>query len=140
MIVWTNRYLRGDSMAWKAIGGKKLLMFNNIGRVGKRFEQIYLTYRRDGQTYIVSLNRSKIYHHQEKTVGIWVCDSDYTLVSTGEMWTGTTTSDNKIIGRFGIYNVGTVIIHEGRTWELKLDKGWVITANEATVSDNFGNK
>ena len=139
MIVWTNTYLRGDSMSWKAISGKKLLMFNNTGKVGKKFEQIYLNYKRDGRTYIVSLNRKKEYSHQEKTVGIWVTASDYEVLPTGEMWTGKTFFDNKIIGRFGIYNVGTQILHEGRTWELKLDKGWVITANDTSVSENFGN-
>ena len=63
----------------------------------------------------------------EKTVGIWVSEADYLVATKGEIWTGKSSYGNKIDGRFGIYNVGTVIYCRGYTWELKEDKGWVIT-------------
>lgn len=113
-------------MTWKASGGRSLEMYNNTGRMGRKFEGIYLGYRRDGRKYILSLNRSKFRKAIEKVVGIWVSDSDYEVLSTGEMWTGKTKKYEVVIGRFGIYNVGSVILHDGRRWELNAERGWVI--------------
>jgi hypothetical protein len=124
--VWTNFSLKGNVMSWKAIGGRSLEMYNNTGRIGRCFDGIYLGYRRDGRKYILSLNRSKFRKKVEKVAGIWVSDSDYTVLTTGEMWTGKTKHGQSIIGRFGIYNVGSVIFHEGRYWLLKKETGWVI--------------
>ena len=126
MRVWTNISLKGDSMSWKASGGKSLEMYNNTGRIGRKFDNIYLGYRRDGRKYILSINRSKYRKKIEKVVGIWVSDSDYEVASTGEMWTGKTKKNQIIIGRFGIYNVGTIILHDERVWKLTKDRGWII--------------
>ena len=113
-------------------------MYNNTGRMGRRFENIYLGYRRDGRKYILSLNRSKFQKVVDKTVGIWVSDSDYEVLSTGEMWTGKTKNGQSIIGRFGIYNVGTIIRHNGMYWKLKEKSGWVIMPEEEIDEENNG--
>ena len=126
MIVWTNFSLKGNVMTWKAIGGRSLEMYNNTGRMGKKFKGIYLGYRRDGRKHVLSLNKSKHRKNVEKTVGIWVSDCDYEVLSTGEMWSGKTSRSNVIIGKFGIYNVGTVILCSDQHWKLDKQIGWVI--------------
>ena len=124
MKVWINRSLKGDVLTWRVVSNRTLLLFNNTGRFGKCFEQVYLSYKRNGRKHVLSINRVHARKHVEKTVGIWLSLTDYEVVTTGEICKSS--YGNKIDGRFGIYNVGTVIVCEGYTWELKENKGWVI--------------
>lgn len=127
MEVWINKSLNGDTMAWRATAGRTLEVFNNTGRIGRRFKHIWLGYKRDGRKHVISLNINKKKRQPtEKVVGIWVADCNYTVIQAGEVFTGKTLDRQIIIGRFGIYNVGTILNCQGVYWKLTKDRGWVI--------------
>jgi len=127
MKVWVNIHVTNDVMNWKAQGGRILEFFNNTGKCGQYFSGVYIGYKRMGRKHILALSRHRTSTREiQKTVGIWISESDYEVVSTGEMWTGKTKKGRNVIGRFGIYNVGTIIKHNGTNWILNSESGWEV--------------
>lgn len=137
MKVFLNIPLRGRTREWVVQGGRKLEIYNNTGQTGKRFERVWLGYKRIGRKHIITLSLDKKERWAQKQVGIWVSEEDYMVLTTGEIWTGKTSENHKIIGRFGIYNLGTVIKdQQGIVWELKRNKGWVIKSHSIRRTPN----
>jgi len=128
MKVWVNKSLNGSEAAWGTEGSRFLRLINNTGKTGKMFENVFLGYRRSNRTHFIFLSKHRAENRMvEKECGIWVAECDYDVVGN-ESFTGKTKSVKNagIVGRFGIYDLGTEILCDGRTWKLKEGKGWVI--------------
>jgi hypothetical protein len=128
MKVWVNKKLNGEETAWGAEGSRYLRLVNTTGQTGKLFDNVFLGYRRSNRTHFIFINTHRVTEKLvEKECGIWVSECDYDVIGH-ESFTGKTKSIHNacIIGRFGVYNLGTEILCEDRTWKLTEGKGWVI--------------
>ena len=125
MIVHVNKNLTEFDNAWECLGSRKLKIVNTTGKHGRTFPKVFLAYKRMGRVYYIFINKHRNKEPKmEKICGIWVSDSDYE-VKGKEEFTGKTKDGDKICGRFGIYDVGTVITCNDVNWILK-ENGWRI--------------
>lgn len=125
MIVHVNKNLLEFDNAWECLGSRTLKIVNSTGLHGKIFNKVYLGYKRFGRTHYIYINKHRNRSPKtEKICGIWVAESDYEVIGK-EAFTGKTKDGDKICGRFGIYDVGTVITCNDKEWILK-ENGWRI--------------
>lgn len=127
MIVWTNETLDGLENAWECTGSRVLKIINTTGRKGKCFENVHLGYTRMGHKHYIFINKHKDENPEvQKECGIWVARCDYTAMGN-EGFSGKTKNKvgTAIAGRFGIYEIGTVIECAGEKWILEEGRGWV---------------
>jgi hypothetical protein len=126
MKVWVNKELHELENAWEIVATRTLRIVNTTGKHGKLFEKVYLGYKKFGKDYYIFINKHRNKDMVvEKTCGIWIAKCDYT-VEGREAFSGKSAKRNgKIAGRFGIYEVGTVIEEGGRKFILDETSGWL---------------
>lgn len=137
MKVWFNKYLSGHENDWEIGGSRYLKLVNKTGRHGKMLDGVFLGHKRINRTHIIFVNQHRAGKAPiQKECGVWVSESDYNIIGN-VIFTGKTKSINNagIAGRFGIYNIGAIIECDGRVWELKKGKGWVII--QVLSRDNY---
>lgn len=132
MKVWINKHISELENSWEIVATRTLRIVNSTGDHGKRFDHVYLGYKKIARNYYIFINKHRNNQPQvKKTCGIWVDTGDY-LVHGNESFSGKTKDrlGTAILGRFGIYEVGTVIENKDGEFVLDENEGWLKLTEE----------
>jgi len=130
MKVWVNKHLSELGDNWEVKSSVTLRIINTTGRSGKLFHRVFLGCKKIKGNYYIFINTNRYKNPLvEKTCGIWVDTEDY-KVDGKESYTGRTRNGNAIVGRFGIYEIGTIIENSSGSHLLDEKAGWIPVLGE----------
>lgn len=127
MKVWVNKEISELENSWEIMATRTLRIVNTTGKHGKLFDHVFLGYKKISRNYYIFINSHRNKRPQvKKTCGIWVDTGDY-IVYGNEAFSGKAKNrlGTAILGRFGIYEVDTVIENKDGKFVLDADEGWL---------------
>lgn len=126
MKIWLNRSISNEETCWSLNSkGHYLVLVNKIGMYGTCFEECSLGWKRVGKTSFIFINEPRK-RPSVKTFGVFISEVDYEVFDPKDEVFTAPRRKIKHKGRFGVYNIGTIIKEADLFYELTEEHGWEV--------------